>query len=247
MTSPVRGLAIEARLVGSGWVRLPMAAPSCTSDPRTRDPDPLLAVIRVAVVDDHHAVRLGLRAALLSEPGLVPVGSAATAEESEALLYRTRPDVVLLDYHLLGTDGLTVCRRIKSDVLAPAVVLYSAFADPSITVPAIVAGVDAIVHKGGQTRDLFDAIRRTARGETALPEISEPLLAAAGHALDADDLPLLGMLIHRTPLAEIAATLRLERGELDRRIAAMLHRLKVRSVTVPPALTSPGGHRDAST
>ena len=47
-------------------------------------------------------------------------------------------------------------------------------------------------------RDLFDAFRRTARGETSLPEISEPLLAAAGHALGADDLPLLGMLIHRT-------------------------------------------------
>ena len=184
-------------------------------------------MIRVAVVDDHHAVRLGLRATLLSEPGLEPVGSAATATESDTLLYRTRPDVVLVDYHLPGTDGLTLCRRIKSDVLAPAVVLYSAFADPSMTVPAIVSGVDAIVHKGGQTRDLFDAIRRTARGETSLPEIPEPSLEAAGHALGPDDLPLLGMLIHRTAPAEIAATLRIERAELDRRVAGMLHRLKV--------------------
>ena len=184
-------------------------------------------MIRVAVVDDHHAVRLGLRAALLSEPGLEPVGSAATAAESQALLCRTRPDVVLVDYHLPVSDGLTLCRRIKSDVLAPAVVLYSAFADPSMTVPAIVAGVDAIVHKGGQTRELFDAIRRTARGETWLPEISEPLLEAAGHALGTNDLPLLGMLVHRTAPAEIAATLRIERRELDRRIACMLDRLKV--------------------
>ena len=191
-------------------------------------------MIRIAVIDDHHAIRLGLRAALLSEPGLEPVGSATTAAESAVLLYRTRPDVVLVDYHLPGTDGLTLCRQIKSDVLAPAVVLYSAFADPSMTVPAIVAGVDAIVHKGGQTRDLFDAIRRTARGESSLPEISQPLLEAAGHALGADDLPLLGMLIHRTAPAEIAATLRIEREELDRRIAGMLHQLKV-----PVTVTSP--------
>jgi DNA-binding NarL/FixJ family response regulator len=184
-------------------------------------------VIRVAVVDDHHAVRLGLRTALLSEPGLEPVGSAATAAETDALLYRTRPDVVLVDYHLPGSDGLELCRRIKTDAPAPAVVLYSAFADPSMTVPAIVAGVDAIVHKGGHTRDLFDAIRRTARGETALPEISGALLEAAGHALGPDDLPLLGMLIHRTAPAEILATLRIERRELDRRIAGMLQRLKV--------------------
>jgi DNA-binding NarL/FixJ family response regulator len=184
-------------------------------------------VITVAVIDDHHAIRLGLRTALLSEPGLEPVGSAADAGEAAVLMYRTRPDVVLLDYQLPGTDGLTLCRRIKSDVPAPAVVLYSAFADPAMTVPAIVAGADAIVHKGGQTRELFDAIRHTARGEKALPRVSAPLLEAAGHALDPDDLPLFGMLLNGTPIADIAPAMRLERGELDRRIAGMLNRLKV--------------------
>jgi DNA-binding NarL/FixJ family response regulator len=137
-------------------------------------------VITVAIIDDHHAIRLGLRTALLSEPGLEPVGSAVDAAEPAVLMYRTRPDVVLLDYHLPGTDGLTLCRRIKPEVPAPAVVLF--FADPSMTVPAIVAGADAVVHKGGQTRDLFDAIRQTARGDKALPPVSEPLLEAAGQS-----------------------------------------------------------------
>ena len=193
-------------------------------------------MITVAVIDDHHAIRLGLRTALLSEPGLEPVGSAAGAGEAAVLMYRTRPDVVLLDYHMPGTDGLTLCRRIKSDIPAPAVVLYSAFADPSMTVPAIVAGADAIVHKGGQTRELFDAIRRTARGDKALPAVSEPLLEAAAQALDQEDLPLLGMLVNRTSPADIAATMRLERGELDLRIAGMLGRLKV---PVPAAGAAP--------
>jgi DNA-binding NarL/FixJ family response regulator len=188
-------------------------------------------VITVAIIDDHHAVRLGLRTALLSEPGLEPVGSAANAGEAAVLMYRTRPDVVLLDYRLPDTDGLTLCRRLKSDVPAPAVVLYSAFADPSMTVPAIVAGADAIVHKGGQTRELFDAIRQTARGDKALPSVSEPLLEAAAQVLDTEDLPLLGMLVNRTSAADIAATMRLERAELDRRVAGMLGRLKV---PVPP-------------
>jgi DNA-binding NarL/FixJ family response regulator len=183
-------------------------------------------MIRVAVVDDHHAVRLGLRTALVAEPGFEAVGSAASAAEAAPLLYRTRPDVVLVDYHLPDVDGLTLCRRIKSDPPAPAVVLYSAFADPSMTVPAIVAGVDAIVHKSAQPRDLLDAIRRAARGETTIPEISEALLEAAGHSVEADDLPLLGMLIHRTAPADIASTLRIQRSELDRRIAGVLARLR---------------------
>jgi DNA-binding NarL/FixJ family response regulator len=189
-------------------------------------------MITVAIVDDHHAVRLGLRAALLSEPGLEPVGSAANGAETEVLLYRTRPDVVLLDYHMPGADGLSLCRRIKSDVPAPGVVLYSGFADPAMTVPAIVAGADAIVHKGGQTRELFDAIRRAARGDWALPPVSEPLLEAAGQALDPEDLPLLGMLVNRTRPPDIAMTMRLGREELDERIAGMLSRLKV-SVPAP--------------
>jgi DNA-binding NarL/FixJ family response regulator len=184
-------------------------------------------MITVAVVDDHHAIRLGLRAALLSEPGLEPVGSASSAREAQVLLYRTRPDVVVLDYHLPGMDGLTLCRRIKTDIPAPAVVLYSAFADPAMTVPAIVAGADGIIHKGGVTRELFDAIRQTARGEAALPPVSEPLLEAAGQALDSEDLPVLGMLVNRTPANEIAQTLRIARAELDQRIADMLKRLKV--------------------
>jgi DNA-binding NarL/FixJ family response regulator len=184
-------------------------------------------MIRVAVVDDHHAVRLGLRTALLAEPGLEPVGGAATAAEAAPLLYRVAPDVVVLDYGLPGVDGLTLCRRIKSAPPAPGVVLFSAFADPSLTVPAIVAGVDAIIHKAGRTRDLFDAIRRAARGEPTLPEVSPALLEAAGQELDHHDLPILGMLIGRTPPAEIAATLRLSRADLDDRVTAMLARLKV--------------------
>jgi DNA-binding NarL/FixJ family response regulator len=156
--------------------------------------DCLPTLIRVAVVDDHDAVRLGLRTALLAAPDLEPVGSAATAADAAPLLYRVRPDVVVVDYNLPGVDGLTLCRRIKSEPLAPGVVLFSAFADPWMTVPAVVAGVDAIVDKGAQTRDLFEAIRRAARGQATVPEI--------------------------------AATLKIERSELDRRTTGMLGRLK---------------------
>jgi DNA-binding NarL/FixJ family response regulator len=185
------------------------------------------ALIRVAVVDDHDAVRLGLRTALEAAPDLQPVGSAASAAEAAPLLYRVRPDVVLVDYRLPGVDGLTLCRRIKSERPAPAVVLFSAFADPSLTVPAIVAGVDAIVAKSAQTRDLFDAIRRAAGGLTTLPDIAPPLLEAAGQSLDPEDLPILGMIVRHTAPAEIASTLRIEPRELDRRVTGMLARLKL--------------------
>jgi DNA-binding NarL/FixJ family response regulator len=182
-------------------------------------------MIRVAIVDDHHAVRLGLHAAIRSEPGLVPAGAASDGAGLAPMLYRTKPDVVLLDYQLPDTDGLTLCRRIKSQPPAPAVILYSAFADATLTVPAFVAGADGILHKGGPARELFEGIRRVARGGDVMPPVVPSLLEAAGQVLDPDDLPILGMLLDRASVVEIADALRLEASDVRGRIDRMLRRL----------------------
>lgn len=203
-------------------------------------------MIRVAIVDDHHALRLGLDTAIRSEPGLVPAGVAATAAELAPVLYRNRPDVVLLDYNLPDVDGLTVCRDIKSQVPAPGVILYSAFADASMTVPAIVAGADGIVNKGVPARELFEAIREVARGGDALPAISSEQLEAASLTLDQEDLPILGMLIDRTPPHDIADTLRLEPPALRRRIGRMLGRLQASVGRVRHPLDARADDRDGS-
>lgn len=184
-------------------------------------------MIRVAIADDHHAVRLGLQTAIDAEPGLALAGSASTAAELTPMLYRNQPDVLLLDYHLPASDGLALCRTIKFDVPAPRVILYSAFAESSMTVPAIVAGADGVLHKGVQPRELFEAIREVAGGGDALPPVSADLLAAAGLALDDEDLPILGMLVERTSTSEIAETLRLDTVDVKQRITRMLGRLKV--------------------
>jgi DNA-binding NarL/FixJ family response regulator len=193
-------------------------------------------MIRVAIVDDHQAVRLGLHTALRSEPGLVPVGAAANAAELAPLLYRTRPDIVLLDYNLPDVDGLTVCRDIKSQALAPGVILYSAFADGSMTIPAILAGADGILDKGVPARELFAAIRNVIGGGDALPPISPEQLHAASALLADDELPILGMLVERTPTSDIADTLRLDHVALTRRIGRMLDQL---TDSVRPAAPRP--------
>jgi DNA-binding NarL/FixJ family response regulator len=120
------------------------------------------AMIRVAVLDDHPAVRAGLEAILAREPDLIGVGSAADAEELWPLLRRTRPDVVVLDVHHPGPDGLELCLDIKRDLHAPAVVLYPASTPDALVLAAAVAGVDAIVGKSSSNRALLEAIREVA-------------------------------------------------------------------------------------
>ena len=81
-------------------------------------------MIRVLVFDDHPALRAGLRAVLGAEPGFVLAGTAGTAEELLPLVRRTRPDVVLLDYHVPGADGLQLCQRLKRELPPSAVVRF---------------------------------------------------------------------------------------------------------------------------
>ena len=116
---------------------------------------------RVVVIDPQPAVRAGLAMMLRTEPGLVPVGSAVGASDGLKLVERQRPDVVVLDRHLLDGDGLGTCARSSHP---PRVVLYTAGADPTLPVIARVAGADGLVDKAAPAEELFEAIRKVARG-----------------------------------------------------------------------------------
>ena len=184
-------------------------------------------MIRVLVVDDHPALQAGLTAVLRAEPGFVPVGAVESEFELWPALARTRPDVVLLDYHLPPSDGLVLCRRIKRTMPPPAVLLFSAYADANLAIPARLAGADGLVNKGATAAELHDAIRSVAKGRRVMPPISPALLDAAGTQLLPDDLPILGMALDGTPPGEIAQTLRIDGEQLGARLDQMIDRLKV--------------------
>jgi two-component system response regulator DevR len=183
-------------------------------------------MIRVAVVDDHYAVRLGLEAALRAQPDMTPVGAAASAAELAPMLYRTTPDVLLVDYRLPDDDGLAICLRLEAEVGSPALVVHSAFAEDWLTVPALIAGADGIVHKGASGQQLAQAIRTVAAGRSALPEIAPDLLVAAAETIDPDDQAILGLLIHAVPKAEICGVLGLTPAQLRARRSRMLATLR---------------------
>jgi DNA-binding NarL/FixJ family response regulator len=192
-------------------------------------------VTRVAVIDPQPAVRAGLVMLLRAEPGIVPVGTAAGAGDGHELLARERPDVVLLEPRLLDGDGLAVCRRIKAEQPDARVLFYTAQPDDELQLLARVAGADGLVDKAAPPADLFDAIRLVARGETALPALTRDQLRAAAHRVEPDDLALLAMLVDRTPPADVAATLHMDRSRVAKRTERVLGRLRRRTVPRPAA------------
>jgi DNA-binding NarL/FixJ family response regulator len=182
-------------------------------------------VINVLVVDDHPAVRVGLVALLRREPGIVPVAAAQGIEDALAFAGRSRPDIALVDYDLADGDGLTLCHRLKSRPAPPGVLIYSAFARDGLSLAARAAGADGLLSKGAPPQELFDAIRALASGRLPPPSVAPEEIAVAVERLDSADLPILGMLIERTPAEEIAAVLGLASKELDGQVRRIVARL----------------------
>lgn len=185
-------------------------------------------MIRVVVIDDHPALRAGLHTVLDAEPGIVFAGESDGDEESVwPLLNRTQPDLALLDYHLPHGDGLQLCYRIKQRVPAPKVIVFSAYAGPALTLPAALAKADGLLDKGVPARDLFETIRLVNRGERLVAAPSRTVLEDAERRLDAEDLPLLGMLLDGSSEREIATMLRREPRDVQHAVQRILSRLRL--------------------
>jgi DNA-binding NarL/FixJ family response regulator len=185
-------------------------------------------MIRIVVVDDHPALRAGLQTVLDSEPGIVAAGDSNGEEETVwPVLNRAKPDIVLLDYHLPRGDGLQLCYRIKLDIPAPRVIVFTAYASPTLALPVTLARADALLHKGVGARELFESIRRVHRGERLIPPVSRTVLEEASARLDGHALAVVGMLLDDAKEADIAQALRRPPQDVRHMIQRILHELRL--------------------
>jgi DNA-binding NarL/FixJ family response regulator len=185
-------------------------------------------MIRVVIVDDHPALRAGLHAVLDAEPGIVFAGESAGDEEGLwPVINHSRPDLILMDYHLPRGDGLQLCYRIKQQVPAPRVIVFSAYASPSLALPARLAEADGLIAKDVGARDLFHAIRAVYGGERLIPPISVTVLEEAFDRVDPVHHSLIGMLLDGAAEADVAGTLGVERRDVRHAVHRILHALRL--------------------
>jgi DNA-binding NarL/FixJ family response regulator len=177
---------------------------------------------RVAVLDRHPAMRRGVAAILDAHPGLAAGGAAADPSELDAVLYGSRPDVVLVEHDTGARDGVATCLAITARPLAPRVVLWAADPRPALVVPAALARVDAIVDRAADARELVHAIRVVAGGGRVLPSITPRLQADAAARLAPGDRAIFAMRLAGTAPADIARTVGLRPGELAGRLKAIV-------------------------
>ncbi|MBF0722118.1 response regulator transcription factor [Sanguibacter inulinus] len=148
-------------------------------------------MIRVLLADDHAAVRAGLRFLLETAADIevvAEVGDGAAAVEQAR---RLRPDVVLMDVRMPGTDGITATSTITAEGLAEVLVLTTFDLDEYVT-GALGAGAAGYLLKSAEPHELVDAVRRVADGDGVLaPEVTRRVIRALAAAQPAPVLPAL--------------------------------------------------------
>jgi two-component system, NarL family, response regulator DevR len=200
--------------------------PGLESSDRNGASDPTPRQIRLLVVDDHPAVRMGLLHLLEGQRdfsvGAMCVDAAGAVAQAEV----ERIDVAVVDYQLGGRNGLWVCRRLKRLPDPPRVIIFSAFANDHLAACCAVANADAVLNKGVLGSELCDAVRSVARGRRLLPRVSQPLADMLRRRLDEREQMLFGMLVAGISRAEVARTLGMSSRELGSREDAMLLKLE---------------------
>ncbi|MEV1133449.1 response regulator transcription factor [Rhodococcus coprophilus] len=157
-------------------------------------------MIRVVLVDDQALVREGLRALLERTDDIVVAGEADEGDAGVRVVTETRPDVVLMDIRMPGTDGIAATRRIVDD---PAlshvhVVVLTTFDTDDNVLDAIRAGAVGFLVKDTAPGDLRNAIRTVAGGDAMLsPTVTRRVMQAAARGAGARDTGQLDGLTNR--------------------------------------------------
>ncbi|MFF1833145.1 response regulator [Streptomyces sp. NPDC058231] len=191
-------------------------------------------IIRVLLVDDHQVVRRGLRTFLEIQDDIEVVGEAADGAEGVARAEELRPDVVLMDIKMPGTDGIEALRRLRELANPAKVLIVTSFTEQRTVVPALRAGASGYVYKDVDPDALAGAIRSVHAGHVLLqPEVAEALLAqedtgggtGRGNTLTEREREVLGLIADGRSNREIARALVLSEKTVKTHVSNILMKL----------------------
>lgn len=189
--------------------------------------------IRVLLVDDHAVVRSGLKAFLSVIPDLELVGEAENGDQAVVRCGLLKPDVVLMDLMMPGTDGVTATRRIREKYPCVHVIALTSFQEDDLVKGALEAGAIGYLMKNVTARELAAAIRSAHQGKMTLsPEAAEALVHAQTQAKETDCLTnrerdVLRLMVDGLNNAQIAERLVVSLSTVKYHIGNILMKLRV--------------------
>jgi DNA-binding NarL/FixJ family response regulator len=124
--------------------------------------------ITVLLADDHALVRRGFRRLLADDPSIAVVAEASDGDEAVSLAQELKPQVVVMDVAMPGTNGLAATRAILAKNPGAAILMLSMHSEETLVRQALDAGAKGYVLKNALDLDLASAVKRVAAGETVV-------------------------------------------------------------------------------
>lgn len=128
--------------------------------------DTIRSPIRVVLVDDHAVVRAGLRALLSTSADIVVVGEASNGREAIAAVEALTPDVAVMDLDMPQMDGLTATQHLVATKSATRILILTMQPADDTLITLLEAGAAGFITKSLADRQIADAVRAVAAGDT---------------------------------------------------------------------------------
>jgi DNA-binding NarL/FixJ family response regulator len=189
--------------------------------------------ITVLLVEDHFLARIALRSVLAGHPQIYVVGEAGDGEQGVAMYRALRPDVMLLDLRLPGTNGFEVLTRVRREFADARVVVLSNYQGSEDVYRAVRSGAAGYLTKDASGQELIDAITTVHRDLRYLPRTALDRLAERTSVTDLTprETEVLTCITQGRSNREIAEQLHISEKTVRIHVSAVLDKMGARDRT----------------
>lgn len=134
-------------------------------------------IISIVLADDHAVVRAGLKAVLRTAKDMQVIGEASNGAEAIAMVKRLDPDVLVMDLSMPQMDGVEATKQLTTDAVRTRILILTMHAPDETLIPLVELGISGFLQKTAADRELIDAVRAAAFGDTYLQPAAARVLA----------------------------------------------------------------------
>lgn len=192
-------------------------------------------MINIILVDDHVAIRSGVKRLLQEQHDLVVVAEAENGDEAYRLYNQHQPDVMLMDMNMPGSSGLATLSQIKARHPDAQIIMFTNHTEVVFAVQAISAGAKGYVLKSSTPEEVIQSVRQVAMGKSYLsPEVAQQIalqnIAADNdptRALTPREFEIFRMLAEGADIDTIADTLKIGQKTVANYQTQLKHKLNI--------------------